>query len=172
MKIVEKFLGILIFEIIIFWIFVRYFYLPKIYSNPNFFAFENLIILVIILNIITFGILYFKGKSEFKIVFLINIFLAPLILFLVYNKANEKFLEKNYAGGKFRYENNEYSIFIDLKKENFLITKTDLKTNKTNIIGGKTEILNDKIILKTKTEKYFVENDSIKGIEGRNFKIK
>lgn len=159
-------------DLILFWIFIHYYFIEKFYSNSELFSIRNLTILVILINIIIFGVLHFAKKSKFKIAFFANIFLSPIILFLVLTKANQKYLAENFAGGNFKYQNLNYSLHINKKQRNFLLTKTDEKTNETNILGGKIEFQNDKIILISKSEKYVIENDSIKGIVGKNFKLK
>jgi len=171
MKNSKKIIGIIIIDIILLWILVHYYFMDKFYSDPDFFSVRNLTILIILINIIIFGILYFTKNSKFKIAVLANIFLAPIILFLVLTKANQKYLTDNFAGGNFKYQNFNYSLHINKKQQNFLLTKTDEKTNKTNILSGKIEFQNAKIILITKSEKYIVENDSIKGIDDKNFKL-
>lgn len=171
MRNAEKVIGIIIIDILLFWIIVRYYFIENFYSNPEFFSIKFLTILVVIINLIIFGILHFAKKPKFKIAFLANIFLAPIVLLLVVTKANQKHLTENFAGGNFKYQNINYSVLINKKNQDFLIMKTDQRTNKTNILGGKIEIQNDKIILKSETEKYTVENDSINGIEGKKFKL-
>ena len=59
-----------------------------------------------------------------------------------------------------------------MRKQNFLLTKTDLASSKTNIISGKIEMENEKIILKSELGKYTIENDTIKGIDGKNFRLR
>ena len=172
MKNAEKIIGIIIIDLIFFWILVNYYFIEKFYSDPEFFSVRNMTIFVIIVNIIIFGIIHFIKKSKFKIAFFANIILAPIILQLVLTKANQKFLTYNFAGGNFKYQNTNYSVYIDMRKQNFLLTKTDLASNKTNIISGKIEMENEKIILKSELGKYTIENDTIKGIDGKNFRLR
>ena len=172
MKTIEKILLIIILEIIIFWILVRYYYLPKLYSNPDLITAQNLIIITVIINVIIFGILYFTKKTKFKNAFLANIILAPIILLLVLSKAHKTFRQENFSSGSFQYNGSKFSVFVDKKKNNFTIFKTDINTNETNIIAGDIELQNDKILLKSRNEEYLIENDTIKGIEGKNFKLK
>jgi len=172
MKTIEKILLIVILEIIIFWILVRYYYLPKLYSNPDLITVQNLIIITVIINVIIFGILYFTKKTKFKNALLANIILAPIILLLVLSKAHKTFRQENFSSGSFQYKGSKFSVFVDKKKNNFTIFKTDINTNETNIIAGDIELQNDKILLKSRNEEYLIENDTIKGIEGKNFKLK
>ena len=172
MKTIEKILLIVILEILIFWILVRYYYLPKLYSNPDLITAQNLIVITIIINVIIFGTLYFTKKTKFKNAFLANIILAPIILLLVFSKAHKNFRQENFSGGSFKYKGSKFSVFVDKKKNNFTIFKTNINTNETNIIAGDIELQNDKILLKNRNEEYLIENDTIKGIEGKNFKLK
>jgi hypothetical protein len=80
---------------------------------------------------------------------------------------SENFLQKTFQSNY-----NKYGLFVDTTKKTFLLTRTDVRKNKSNILFGTAEILKDKILLKTGQEKYIIENDSIKGIEGENFKLK
>ena len=151
---------------------VRYYYLPKLYSNPDLITAQNLIIITVIINVIIFGILYFTKKTKFKNAFLANIILAPIILLLVFSKAYKTFRLENFSGGSFKYKGSKFLVFVDKKKNNFTIFKTDINTNETNIIAGDIELQNDKILLKSRNEEYLIENDTIKGIDGKNFKLK
>lgn len=171
MKNAEKVIGIIVIDILLLWILIRYYFIGKFYSNPEFFSITYLTIFVVLINLIIFAILHFAKRPRFKIAFLANIFLAPMILLLILTKANQKHLAENYVSGNFKFQDINYSVFINKKKQNFLITKTDPRTNKTNVLAGKIEFQKNRIILRSKTENYIVENDSIKGIEGRNFKL-
>lgn len=140
---------------------------------------ESEIISINVLAIITTGInalifltLQFWIKSNLKKSFLINVFLSPMILILICINAHKNYVSENFLNKNFQYHYYKYGLHIDKRKKDFLLTKTDERKNTTNILAGTAEILKDKILLKTSQEKYIIENDSIKGIEGKNFKLK
>ena len=172
MKALKNILTISVIETLVFWVLVKYFYIPKLYENPEIVSSQNLLIIVAFTNLILFVILTLNGKSKFRIPVLVNILLAPLILMFILTKTNQNYLSNRFTGGTFKYQNAEYLINVDKKKQNFLLTKTDLNNSQTNILSGKIEIQKNKIILIAKPENYIIENDSIKGIEGKNFKLK
>ena len=116
MKTIEKILLIVILEIIIFWLLVRYYYLPKLYSNPDLITAQNLIIITVIINVIICGILYFTKKTKFKNAFLTNIILAPIILLFVFSKAHKTFRQENFSGGSFKYKVQNFQFLLIRKK--------------------------------------------------------
>ena len=172
MKTFKNIVVIFIIETILFWIFLRYFYIPKMYDESEIISINVLAIILIGINVFIFLILHFWTKSLGKQVFLINVFLSPLVLVLVFNKADTNYFSENFLQKTFQSNYNKYGLFVDTTKKTFLLTRTDVQKNKSNILFGTAEILKDKILLKTGQEKYIIENDSIKGIEGENFKLK
>jgi hypothetical protein len=91
MKTFKNILVIFIIETILFWIFLRYFYIPKMYDESEIISINVLAIILIAINVFIFLILHFWTKSLGKQVFLINVFLSPLVLVLVFNKADTNY---------------------------------------------------------------------------------
>lgn len=142
------------------------------YFESEIISINILATIIIGINVFIFLILQFWTKSNVKQVFLINIFLSPLVLILVFNKADNNYFSENFLKKTFQSNYNKYGLFVDKQEKTFLLTRTDVRKSTSNILTGTAEIVNDKILLEISQEKYIIENDSIKGIEGKNFKLK
>ncbi len=165
-------LLIFIIETILLWIFLRYIYIPNLYENTVFLDFKIIVIIFFGTNIIAFGIFHYLKKLAIKKVFLINSFLSVIILISFYNTAADNYYSNNYILGNFKDNYFRYSLLVNKKKKDYLLCRTDERKNLTNILAGKIEVIEDKIILHSIKEKFVLENDSIKGFEGKNFKLK